>query len=174
MFWWVVLIPTNSIAFNVPDVFTTVCAFLRCSIPLFKSIIVFCGNDNIPRNNPRCFPHLNWMWEIFENILWNNFSPTEHCWMWIMLWGVSRGDESGVGNTCGASITFEALTRCSRDRWDPTIFPEILRIIPYIRSKMTLRCRVIVERYPFPNGVVDGSTHVVKTSLYLAGEKLAR
>jgi hypothetical protein len=79
-----------------------------------------------------------------------------------------------VGNTCGASITSEALTRCSRDRWDPTIFPEILRIVPYIQSRMTLSCQVIVERNPFPNGVVGGSTHVVKTSLYLAGGKLAR
>ena len=38
---------------------------------------------------------------------------------------------------------------------------------------MTLNYRVIVERYPFPNGVVGNSIYVVKSSLYLT-EKLAR
>ena len=40
--------------------------------------------------------------------------------------------------------------------------------------KMTLNYRVIVNRYPFPNGVVVGSIPTVKSSLYLTGKKLAR
>jgi hypothetical protein len=39
------------------------------------------------------------------------------------------------------------------------------------RSEMTLNYRVIVERYPFPNGVVGGSIPVVKSSLYLTHQK---
>ena len=36
-------------------------------------------------------------------------------------------------------------------------------------SKMSLNYRVIVERYPFLNGMVGNSIHVVKSSLYLSG-----
>jgi hypothetical protein len=36
-----------------------------------------------------------------------------------------------------------------------------------MRSEMTLNYQVLVERYPFPNGVVSGSIPVVKSSLYL-------
>ena len=39
---------------------------------------------------------------------------------------------------------------------------------------MTLNYQVIVERYSFPNGVVDGSIPIVKSSLYLTEEKSAR
>jgi hypothetical protein len=39
------------------------------------------------------------------------------------------------------------------------------------RSEMTLNYRVIVERYPFPNGVVDNLIPVLKSSLYLTGKK---
>ena len=35
---------------------------------------------------------------------------------------------------------------------------------------MTLNNHVIVKRYPFPNGVVGGSIHAVKSSLYLMGK----
>ena len=38
------------------------------------------------------------------------------------------------------------------------------------RSKMTLNYRIIMERYPFPNGVVGGSIPIVKSSLYLTKE----
>ena len=38
-------------------------------------------------------------------------------------------------------------------------------------SKVTLNYQVIVERYPFLNGVVGGSILVVKSSLYLTREK---
>jgi hypothetical protein len=38
-----------------------------------------------------------------------------------------------------------------------------------VRSKMTINYRVIVKRYPFPNGVVGGSPPGVKFSLYLTG-----
>ena len=37
-------------------------------------------------------------------------------------------------------------------------------------SDLTLNYRVIVEKYPFPNGVVGGSIPVVKSSLYLTEE----
>jgi hypothetical protein len=36
---------------------------------------------------------------------------------------------------------------------------------------MTLNYRVIVERYHFPNGVVDGLIPIVKSSLYLTPKK---
>jgi hypothetical protein len=36
---------------------------------------------------------------------------------------------------------------------------------------MTLNYRVIMERYPFPNGVVGGSVPVMKSSLYLTEER---
>ena len=36
---------------------------------------------------------------------------------------------------------------------------------------MTLNYRMIMERYPFPNGVVDGSIPFVKSSLYLTRGK---
>jgi hypothetical protein len=39
--------------------------------------------------------------------------------------------------------------------------------------EMLLNSRVIVERYPFPNGVAGSSIPIVKSSLYLI-EKLAR
>ena len=39
---------------------------------------------------------------------------------------------------------------------------------------MTLDYRVIVKRYPFPNGVVGGSIPTVKSSLYLKEKKLVR
>ena len=42
------------------------------------------------------------------------------------------------------------------------------------RSEMTLNYQVIVERYPFPNGVVGGSILVVKSSLYLMGGRKKR
>jgi hypothetical protein len=35
---------------------------------------------------------------------------------------------------------------------------------------MTLHYRVIVERYPFPNGVVGGSIRAMKSSLHLTGK----
>ena len=38
-------------------------------------------------------------------------------------------------------------------------------------SEMILNYRVIVERYPFSNGVVGGLIPVVKCSLYLTDEK---
>ena len=38
-------------------------------------------------------------------------------------------------------------------------------------SKMTLNYWVIMERYPFPNGVVGGSIRAVKSSLYLTIKK---
>jgi hypothetical protein len=41
------------------------------------------------------------------------------------------------------------------------------------QSEMTLNYRVIVEKYPFPNGVVGGSIPAVNSSLYLT-EKLGR
>ena len=37
--------------------------------------------------------------------------------------------------------------------------------------EMTLNYRVIVERYPFPNGVIGSSIPVVKTSRYLTEKK---
>ena len=36
---------------------------------------------------------------------------------------------------------------------------------------MTLNYQVIVERYPFPNGVVGGSIPAVKSFLYLTEKK---
>ena len=36
---------------------------------------------------------------------------------------------------------------------------------------MTPNYRVIMEKYPFPNEVVDNSIPVVKSSLYLTGKK---
>jgi hypothetical protein len=35
---------------------------------------------------------------------------------------------------------------------------------------MTLNYQVILEKYPFPNGVVGSSSHVLKSSLYLTGK----
>ena len=39
---------------------------------------------------------------------------------------------------------------------------------------MALNYQVIVERYPFPNGMVGGSILTVKSSLYLTVKKLTR
>ena len=39
------------------------------------------------------------------------------------------------------------------------------------QSKATLNYRVIVERYPMSNGVVDGTILVVKSSLFLTQER---
>ena len=42
--------------------------------------------------------------------------------------------------------------------------------IENIGSDTTLNYRVVVERYPFPNGVVGGSIPVERSSLYLTGK----
>ena len=45
---------------------------------------------------------------------------------------------------------------------------------PFRQRKMTLHYRVIVERYPFSNGMVSSSSPVVQSSLCLMGKKLVR
>ena len=52
------------------------------------------------------------------------------------------------------------------------ILPTIIVHITFLGStlEMIINYRVIVERYPFSNGVVGGSNPVVKSSLYLTGQ----
>ena len=49
-----------------------------------------------------------------------------------------------------------------------------MHTIPWLLCWMeetTLNNLVIVERYPFPNGVVGGLIPVMKSSLYLTGQE---
>ena len=46
----------------------------------------------------------------------------------------------------------------------------LVKLVGIVQSMMTLNYQVIVERYPFSNGVVGSSILVVKSSLYLIGK----
>ena len=47
-------------------------------------------------------------------------------------------------------------------------------MLGYTRFEMTLNYWVIVQRYPFPTGLVGGSILALISSLYLMGKKLTR
>jgi hypothetical protein len=63
---------------------TLICLFMinvgSSFINLFKSMTMLCVIDNIIWNVLMHFRDLDWVWEIYRNILWNIVSPTKQCY----------------------------------------------------------------------------------------------